>query len=55
MRRYIYNWEQAYFYMENGVMPVERPGVHPTTGNIYFVFDNDSTKEVYVKWVYRNK
>lgn len=46
---YIYNWEQAYFYMKNGIMPLERPGVHPN-GNVYFVFSDEDTKEVYNKW-----
>lgn len=54
-RYFIYNWRQAYFYMENGVMPLERPGVHPTTGNVYFVFDGDATKVVYDKWCKNNK
>ncbi len=50
MKRYIYNWQQAYFYMKNGIMPIERPQVHFKTGNIFFVFDNDETKEIYDKW-----
>lgn len=54
-KRYIYNWQQSYFYMENGVMPIERPGINPTTEKIYFVFNNEETKEVYDKWVNRNK
>ncbi|MCD3254365.1 hypothetical protein [Clostridium botulinum] len=49
-KRYIYNWQQAYFYMENGVMPIERPQKHFETGNIFFVFDNEETQKVYDKW-----
>ncbi|UBK64727.1 hypothetical protein [Clostridium perfringens] len=51
---YIYNWQQAYFYMQNGVMPLERPAVNKVTGKIYFVFGSEETKEVYDKWC-RNK
>ncbi|MGG7210378.1 hypothetical protein [Clostridium baratii] len=46
---YIYNWRQAYFYMKNGVMPIERPGVHPN-GSVYFVFSGKDTEKVYDKW-----
>ena len=50
-KRYIYNWEQAYFYMKNGVMPIERPQIHFETGNIFFVFNDESTIHVYKKWI----
>ncbi|MDZ5038209.1 hypothetical protein GNF78_13355 [Clostridium perfringens] len=47
---YIYNWQQAYFYMQNGVIPLERPGVNKSSGKVYFVFGAEETKEVYDKW-----
>ncbi|EGT0683774.1 hypothetical protein [Clostridium perfringens] len=47
---YIYNWQQAYFYMKNGVMPLERPGVNKSSGKVYFIFGAEETKEVYSKW-----
>lgn len=54
-KRYIYNWEQAYFYMSHGIMPIERPQVHFKTGNIFFVFDNKTTEKVYSLWCLNHK
>ena len=50
MNRMIFNWQQAYFYMKNGVMPLERPGVNKSSGKVYFIFGAEETKEVYSKW-----
>lgn len=47
---YIYNWKQAYFYMKNGVMPVERPQLHFVTNNLFFVFNSKESQNVYNKW-----
>lgn len=53
---YIYNYQQAYFYMcKHGVEPIERPGTHPSTGNIYFVFDREATNKAYLEWININK
>jgi hypothetical protein len=54
-RRYVYNWEQSYFYMQHGIMPIERPQIHFKTGNIFFVFDYIDTKRVHDLWCTREK
>lgn len=54
-KRYIYNWEQAYFYMKHGVMPIERPQVHFKTGKIFFTFDEVTTEKVYSLWCLNHK
>ena len=53
MNRMIFNWQQAYFYMENGVMPKERPQIHKKTGKIFFVFNDTETQQLYDKWCTR--
>ena len=53
MNRMIFNWQQAYFYMENGVMPKERLQIHKKTGKIFFVFNDTETQQLYDKWCTR--
>ena len=48
--KYIYNMEQAYFYIEKGVKPLGKPEVNPKTNKIFFKFNFDDTKEVYDLW-----
>lgn len=50
---YIYNLEQAYFYIENRVRPIEVPQIHHSTGKIFFIFDGEETEEVKGKWCNR--
>jgi len=52
---YIYNFEQAYFYIENGIRPCEHPRVHKGTGNIFFTFSKKETEKVYEEWINRKK
>lgn len=52
---YIYDWKQAYFYMENGLMPIDRPGINPKTNSVYFIFNRTETKPLFDKWCTRNK
>lgn len=47
---YIYDWKQAYFYMENGLMPLERPGINFNTKTVYFVFKREDTKPLFDRW-----
>jgi hypothetical protein len=55
-KKYIYNWEQAYFYMMEGkIRPIESPQVHFGTGNIFFVFDGKETENIYIRWLKHNK
>lgn len=51
---YIYNFEQAYFYIENGVRPLSIDK-HNKTGNIYFKFNKETTRKVYDTWVTRDR
>lgn len=55
MKRYIYNLDQAYFYIENGIRPIEPPHQHQVTHKIYFTFDNEETRGVYDKWCNRGR
>ena len=56
VKMYIYNYEQAYFYMvECGIKPLERPGINPNTNTIYFVFEKEEPRRAWDKWCNRNK
>ncbi|NMM65539.1 hypothetical protein HBE96_23460 [Clostridium sp. P21] len=50
MKRYIYNLQQAYFYIQNGVLPLDPPAINHNTNKVYFTFNNEKTKEVYKLW-----
>lgn len=51
VKMYIYNYEQAYFYMVDcGIKPIERPGVNSNTNTIFFVFDKEETIDAWDKW-----
>lgn len=52
--KYIYNPYQAQYYISNGCN-VLKTGIHTKTNKIYWVFDWNETKEIYSKWVNRNK
>lgn len=54
-KKYIYNYKQAYFYIQNGVLPIEQPQIHKKTHKIFFVFSTKETEEVYSKWCDRMK
>jgi len=51
---FIYNPEQASFYMENGVAP-KATGVHPKTKRIWFKFGFNESSDVYSQWCVRGK
>ena len=51
-KKYIYNWEQANFYIEEGCK-VLGTGKHHTTGKIFYVFDWKETQHAYEKWLIR--
>ena len=56
IKMYIYNYEQAYYYMvECGIKPIERLGINKNTNTIYFVFNKAETTEAYSRWCNRNK
>lgn len=50
---YIYNLEQAYYYIKHDVKPVfiDR---HPTTNKTYFQFRKGDTRDIYQKWCDKN-
>jgi hypothetical protein len=50
MKKYIYNLEQAYFYIENKVRPILPPKLHNKTNHIFFIFNTEETEEVYKLW-----
>lgn len=47
---YIYNVEQANFYLNNGVIPVEM-GVNDKTGRVYFKYTKHDSQPIYDKWL----
>jgi hypothetical protein len=49
-KKYIYNPEQAKFYVLNGAIVIDT-GVNQNTNKIYWVFGYDDTKEVYQLWL----
>ena len=51
---YIYNLEQAYFYIREGVKPVYIDK-NDKTGNIYFQFIREETRTPYDKWLKNSK
>ncbi len=51
---YIYNPEQANFYISKGVNP-ESTGIHPKTRRVWYKFDYNKTLEVYSEWCNRKK
>lgn len=52
---YIYNLEQAYFYIENGLRPIF-VDKHNKTNKIFYIFDKRATNSTYSKWLeIRNK
>ena len=52
-KRYIYNWEQAQFFIQEGCKVIEI-GKHKKTNNTYFVFYNGDIQEAFKKWNKRN-
>lgn len=52
---YVYDLERAYWYIENGVRPIEIPSEHHRTHKIMFVFSKGETKDLYTRWVNRDR
>jgi len=51
---YIYNREQASYYMSQGIM-AKATGVHPKTKRIWYMFGFNETSKVYDQWCLRNR
>lgn len=49
---YIYNLKQAYFYIQQGLIPLKIQE-HHRTNKICFVFDKDKSNPLYTKWLNR--
>jgi len=52
---YIYDLERVYFYIENGIRPIEVPREHYITHKVCFVFSKTETNELYTKWINRDR
>lgn len=52
---YVYNWQQACFYIREGLDTLEPPRIHNVTGNVYFVFDYEKSQPAFNKWMSRKK
>lgn len=48
-KKYIYNWEQANFFMEEGVRCLGT-GKHKQTGKVFYIFDYYECQPAYEKW-----
>ncbi|MGL5327894.1 MAG: hypothetical protein ACRDD7_01410 [Peptostreptococcaceae bacterium] len=53
-KKYIYNHQQANFYMEKGVRCVGT-GVNPTTNCVYWVFYTKDSQLAYEQWCAKGK
>jgi hypothetical protein len=52
---FIYNLEQAYFYIRKGLTPLYPPDRNPNSEKVYFVFDKKESNPIYTEWLKRNK
>jgi hypothetical protein len=52
---YIYNLEQAYFYIREKLTPLFPPDINPNSGKVYFVFDKVESNSIYTKWLEKTK
>lgn len=52
---YIYNLDQAYFYIRKGLNPIYPPNVNSKSKMIYFVFDKKESNPIYTEWLMQAK
>lgn len=52
---YIYNLEQAYFYIRQGLTPLYPPKRNSNSKMVYFVFDKKQSNPIYTKWLHKAK
>lgn len=50
---YIYNSRQAYFYIQQGLIPT-KVREHDKTGNICYIFDKEKSRSLYTRWLSRD-
>jgi peptidoglycan/xylan/chitin deacetylase (PgdA/CDA1 family) len=48
---YIYNLEQAYFYIREGLTPLYPPRENPNSKMVCFTFDKKESNPIYTKWL----
>lgn len=51
----LFNLEQIYFYIEQGVRPVAPPKEHAVSKRIGFTFSKKETNSLFTRWLNRNK
>lgn len=51
--KYIYNIEQANYYIEIFNIKPIRVGLHTGTKKVFFVFSIEETQEAYESWVFK--
>lgn len=49
IKKYIYNPQQAKYYIEHGVLPLD-VDIHYRTHRRFWVFSKEATEEVYSMW-----
>lgn len=52
---YVYDLERAYWYIENGIRPIEVPREHLKTRRVMFVFSKEETNHLFTKWLNRDR
>jgi hypothetical protein len=52
---YIYNLEQAYFYIRKGLTPLYPPRENSNSKMVYFVFDKNQSNLIYTEWLSKTK
>ena len=52
---YIYNLEQAYFYIREGLTPLYPPKENSNSKMVYFVFNKHDSNPLYTKWLSKAK
>ena len=52
---YIYNLEQAYFYIRKGLTPLCPPKENPNSKMVYFTFDKINSNPIYSEWLEKAK
>jgi len=52
---YIYNLEQAYFYIREGLTPLYPPKENPNSKMVYFVFNKQDSNPLYTEWLSKAK
>jgi len=52
---YVYNLEQAYFYIREGLTPLYPPKENLNSHMVYFVFNKQESNPLYTIWLSKAK